>query len=78
MQEHHHTVPQEILKAQDNARKQGQETLDEVFKKDSKLMEFTREGMLKAVAKFIVYDDQAKFNNVWIMSTNLGHRVWQW
>ena len=38
--------------------KKGQQTLVQAFQKASKLKEFLREGVLKAVAEFVVCDDQ--------------------
>ncbi len=53
---HHYAVPREMLKK--NLKMAGQQTLAQAFQKVSKLKEFSREGVLKAVAEFVVCDDQ--------------------
>lgn len=60
VEEHHHSVPREILKERVKKEKQaseGQQTLDGVFRR-TKYQEFSREEVLKAVAEFVVCDDQ--------------------
>ena len=61
--EHHHTVPRAIARERKQAKqeeKEGQRTLDGVFCKASKPNEFSRDAVLKAVAEFVVCDDQVQ------------------
>jgi hypothetical protein len=61
LKENHHAVPRDIVRAKEEAKKMkkdGQQTLDGVVQKASQPTEFSREGLLKAVAEFIVCDDQ--------------------
>ena len=51
---HHHAIPQEMLKKKGS----GQQMLAQAFQKASKPKEFSRAGALKAVAEFMVCDDQ--------------------
>ena len=63
MKEHHHAVPQAIAKARKQTKQQekdGQGTLDGVFQKASKQNEFLKDTVLKAVAEFVVCDDQVR------------------
>ena len=56
---HHYVVPWEILRERaklEKGEREGQHTLNGVFIK-SKPKEFSREGVLKAVAEFVVCDD---------------------
>ena len=56
--EHHHAVPREIAKAEEKKLlKGGQQRLDDVFQR-AVPKEFSRQGILKAVAEFVVCDDQ--------------------
>jgi hypothetical protein len=60
LKEIHHAIPHDIVRANVEARKQkkdGQQKLDGIVQ-NQKATEFTREGVLKAVAEFIVCDDQ--------------------
>lgn len=53
-------MPREILKVRQEAKKkgkEGQKALDGVFCK-SKLKEFSRDGVLRAVAEFVVCNNQ--------------------
>ena len=52
---HHHAMPWNLLKKN---LKKGQKTLVQASQKVSKLKEFLREGVLKAVAEFVICDDQ--------------------
>jgi len=57
---HHYAVPWEILRKRvklEKGGREGQHTLNVVFIKP-KPKEFSREGVLKAVAEFVVCDDQ--------------------
>jgi len=57
---HHYAVLREILRKRaklEKGEREGQCTLDAVFAKP-KPKEFSREGVLKAVAEFVVCDDQ--------------------
>jgi hypothetical protein len=63
LKENHHAIPREIVRANTEARKQkkeGQRKLDGFVRVQnaSQHAEFSREGILKAVAEFIVCDDQ--------------------
>ena len=61
--EHHHAVPRAIARERKQAKKEekgGQRTLDGVFHKASKPNEFSRDVVLKAVAEFVVCDDQVR------------------
>jgi len=61
LKEHHHVVPQVIARVKKEAKKQeneGQKTLDGIYRKASKPSEFSKEAVLKAVAEFVVCDDQ--------------------
>ena len=63
LKEHHHTVPQAITKARKQTKQQekdGQGTLDGVFQKASKQNEFSKNTVLKAVAEFVVCDNQVQ------------------
>ena len=63
LKEHHHAVPRAIAKARKQAKEQekdGQWMLDGVFQKASKPNEFSRDAVLKAVAEFVVCDDQVR------------------
>ena len=60
LKEHHHAVPRDIARARLETKKQekaGQLTLDGVYKKEA-VKVFLREEVLKAVAEFVVCDDQ--------------------
>ena len=60
LKEHHHAVPRDIARARLETKKQekaGQLTLDGVYKKGA-VKVFSREEVLKAVAEFVVCDDQ--------------------
>lgn len=60
LKEHHHAVPRDIARARLETKKQekaGQLTLDGVYKKEA-VKVFSREEVLKAVAEFVVCDDQ--------------------
>ncbi len=60
LKENHHAILCDIVKAEVDAKKQkkkGQQKLDSVMQKASQPKEFSWEGVLKAVAKFIVCDD---------------------
>jgi hypothetical protein len=54
--ENHYAVPREIMKKRGN-EENAQKTLDGVFEV-KKPKAFTREGVLRAVAEFVVCDDQ--------------------
>lgn len=56
-------------------KKEGQQRLDGVFQKVSPPKEFAREGILKAVAEFVVCDDQVSdtYQNGWVTLTYLLH-----
>jgi hypothetical protein len=62
IRENHHALPRPLykqlqeLKRNPNAKQQGK--LDGVFEKEVKPQEFTREGVLDAVGKFVACDDQ--------------------
>jgi hypothetical protein len=59
--EHHHAVPHGIVRAQQDAKKivkQGQMNLDRMFRKSSKKQEFSKADALKAVAEFVICNDQ--------------------
>ena len=69
-------MPQNMLKKN---LKKGQQTLAQAFQKASKLKEFSREGVLKAVAEFIICDDQVSVH-AWCgvrLIQNDPRRVWQ-
>lgn len=60
IQEHHYAVPRSIVRERDEVIKQGKGTqleLKEMFMKASN-HKFSREEVVKAVAEFIVCDDQ--------------------
>jgi hypothetical protein len=61
LKENHHAIPRDIVRAKAEERKQrkdGQQKLDGIVQKASQPAEFSREGILEAVAKFVVCDDQ--------------------
>jgi hypothetical protein len=64
LRENHHAIPRDIVRAKAEAKKQkkdGQLKLDSMVQKASaasQSKEFSREGVLKAVAEFIVCDNQ--------------------
>lgn len=61
LKENHHAIPRDVLRARNEAmkgRKEGQRTLDGAFQRVSKSKEFSRDDVLKAVAEFVVCDDQ--------------------
>jgi hypothetical protein len=61
LKESHHAIPRDIVRAKLEEKKQkkdGQQKLDGIARKASQLVEFSREGVLKAVAEFIVCDNQ--------------------
>lgn len=69
LKENHHAIPRDIVKARVEAKKQkkdGQQKLDGIIQKASQPTEFSREGVLKAVAEFIICDDQV---GMWIVYT---------
>jgi hypothetical protein len=61
LKESHHAIPHNIVRAKLEERrmkKEGKQKLDGIVRKASQLVEFSREGVLKAVAEFIVCDNQ--------------------
>jgi hypothetical protein len=57
--ENYRAVPPHILKEREEAKKpKKQTTLDGIVTKESRPAEFTRDGILDAVAKLIACDDQ--------------------
>jgi hypothetical protein len=61
LQEHHHAIPRDVVKARQEVKKLGnnaQRSLDGMFQKIQKSKEYSRENILHAVAKFVVCDDQ--------------------
>jgi len=60
LKEHHHAVPRAIAKARKQQEKDGQQTLVGVFQKASKPNEFSKDAVLKAVAEFVVCNDQVQ------------------
>lgn len=63
LKEHHHAVPRAIAKERKQAKQQeddGQRTLDGVFRKASKPNQWSKDMVLKAVAEFVVCDDQVR------------------
>ena len=63
LKEHHHAVPRAIAKERKQAKQQeddGQRTLDGVFRKASKPNQWSKDVVLKAVAEFVVCDDQVQ------------------
>ena len=59
--EHHHAIPRTIVRARNQTKKEekeGQQTLNGTFQKVSKPSEFLWDTILKAVAVFVVCDDQ--------------------
>jgi hypothetical protein len=57
--ENHHALPQALMQAQEDAKKNVQKKLDGMFQKAPNLRQFSREDVLRAVAEFVVCDDQA-------------------
>ena len=67
LKENHHAIPRNIVRAKAEARKQqksGQQTLDGIVQKASQPAEFSQEGILKAVAEFIVCNDQVSMDDL--------------
>jgi hypothetical protein len=61
LQEHHHAIPRDIVKARQEVKKlrnSTQQSLDGMFQKSQKSKEYSRENVLHAVARFVVCDDQ--------------------
>ena len=61
MKESHHVIPRDIARAKLEEKKQkkdGQWKLDGIAWKASQLVEFLWEGVLKAVAEFIICNNQ--------------------
>ena len=57
--ENYRAVPPQILKEREAAKKpKAQTNLDGIIIKEKRPAEFSREGILEAVAKFITCDDQ--------------------
>jgi hypothetical protein len=57
--ENHRAVPPQILKEREDAKKPKKQTnLDGIVTKQSRPAEYSRDGILEAVAKLIVCDDQ--------------------
>jgi len=56
--ENHHALPRALILAQEEAKKNVQKKLDGMFQKAPKLCHFSREDVLRAVAEFVVCDDQ--------------------
>lgn len=56
--ENHHAMPRELVAERKKKEKEKQVTLDGVFAKVPGPRAFSREGILKVVAEFIVCDDQ--------------------
>jgi hypothetical protein len=74
LKENHHAIPREIVRAKAEEKKQkkdGQQKLDGIVRKASQPVEFSREGVLKAVAEFIVCDNQVGDVVVSIMCATL-------
>lgn len=64
--ENHHAIPREILKKMEEEKSTGkkQGKIDNIFDKSTAPQEFTREGVLHAVAQFVVCDDQVLLNRL--------------
>jgi hypothetical protein len=64
--ENHHAIPREILKQIEEEKSKGkkQTKIDNMLVKSTAPREFTREGVLHAVAQFVACDDQ-----VWLVSS---------
>lgn len=61
IREHHHSVPQALVKQRDAVRAKGdQQNLDGIIQKLSRMKEFLRKNVLHAVAKFVICDDQVR------------------
>ena len=58
--ENHHAIPREILKQMEEEKLKGkkQTKIDNMLEKSRAPHEFTREGVLHAVAQFVACDDQ--------------------
>ena len=58
--ENHHAIPREILKQMEEEKLKGkkQTKIDNMLEKLRAPHEFTREGVLHAVAQFVACDDQ--------------------
>lgn len=56
----HYAIPRGILKKRGSNGPDGQQTLADVIQNMSKKKEFSREGVLRAVAEFVVCDDQVR------------------
>lgn len=58
--ENHHAIPREILKENEEAKSKGKQQvkIDKILDKATVPREFTREGVLHAVAQFVACDDQ--------------------
>ena len=69
---HHYTVPLEIKKAQEQAEqvKGKQKKLDRIFVKAGRVVGFSREHLLKAVACFVVGNNQVRV--VWNREGDVG------
>ena len=65
--ENHHAIPQDILKQMEEEKSKGkkQKKIDSILVKSTGPREFTREGVLHAVAQFVACDDQ-----VWLVSSH--------
>jgi hypothetical protein len=63
LRENHHAVPRDIVKARVKVEREGQQTLNGVvgIKQPNA---FTRDGVLKAVAEFVVCDDQVSYYSI--------------
>src|SRR6267154_4203866 len=58
--EHHYAISRELLNLQSNGLKGKQMKIDGLFQKAEKQQEFSRDSVLRAVAEFIVCDDQVR------------------
>ena len=58
--ENHHAIPREILKQMEEEKSKGkkQVKINNILEKSTGPREFTREGVLHAVAQFVACDDQ--------------------
>ena len=60
--ENHHAMPRDLwrqMQAEKNGRPKGkQQEIDKMLEKRTGPQEFTREGVIEAVAKFVACDDQ--------------------
>ena len=63
--ENHHAIPRDLLKQMEEEKSKGkkQTKIDNILDKSTAPREFTREGVLHAVAQFVACDDQ-----VWVLS----------